>query len=116
MRSRSLPCTPRPLTRAVRAAVIALPLSILAAPPASAAETDARRYEIPAGPLSSALSRFAGDAGVLLSVDGNLVQGLNSSGLRGEYAVDQGLPYSRLPAPMASSAADCRVMGSDIRI
>ncbi|WP_314409981.1 TonB-dependent siderophore receptor [Pseudomonas kuykendallii] len=90
MRSRSLPCTPRPLTRAVRAAVIALPLSVLAAPPASAAETDARRYEIPAGPLSGALSRFAGDAGVLLSVDGSLVQGLNSSGLRGEYAVDQG--------------------------
>lgn len=49
MRSRSLPCTPRPLTRAVRAAVIALPLSVLAAPPASAAETDARRYEIPPG-------------------------------------------------------------------
>jgi len=95
MRSNALP--PRrsnPLSRAVRAALLCLPLTAIAAAPValaqSAAEQTARSYDIPAGSLSSALSRFAGEAGVMLSVEGSLVDGRDSSGLQGQYGVDEG--------------------------
>ncbi|RMV51730.1 Outer membrane ferric siderophore receptor [Pseudomonas syringae pv. helianthi] len=59
------------------------------------AETSGRRaYEVPAGSLSAALTRFAGQAGVNLSVDPALVNGRNSSGLSGEFAVEEG--FARL--------------------
>ncbi|RMO76496.1 TonB-dependent siderophore receptor, partial [Pseudomonas syringae pv. maculicola] len=46
------------------------------------AETSGKRaYEVPAGSLSGALTRFAGQAGVNLSVDPALVNGRNSAGL-----------------------------------
>ena len=55
------------------------------------AENDIRRaYDIPAGPLGGVLSRFAGDAGVVLSFDATLLAGLNSPGLSGEYGVEEG--------------------------
>ncbi|MFV0454629.1 MAG: TonB-dependent siderophore receptor [Pseudomonas sp.] len=85
----------RPLVQAIRAALFCLPLATLVAAPAALAqsatsEQSVRSYEIPAGPLSSALSRFAGEAGVMLSVDGSLLEGLQSSGLSGQYGVDEG--------------------------
>lgn len=49
-----------------------------------------RSYQVPAGSLSAALTRFAGLAGVNLSVDPALVSGRSSSGLSGEYAVEEG--------------------------
>ncbi len=49
-----------------------------------------RGYDIPAGPLSSALSRFAGEAGVMLSVDARLIEGRQSGGLQGQYGVEEG--------------------------
>ncbi|MGY3255669.1 TonB-dependent siderophore receptor [Pseudomonas chlororaphis] len=59
---------------------------------ASLADDAARRsYQVPAGPLSAALTRFAGLAGVNLSVDPQLVSGRNSGGLSGEYGVEEGL-------------------------
>ncbi|MNF50891.1 Ferrichrome receptor FcuA precursor [compost metagenome] len=59
------------------------------------AQDDTRRsYQIPAGNLSAALTRFASQAGVNLSVDPALVSGRNSSGLSGEYGVEEG--FSRL--------------------
>ncbi|MDU8497952.1 TonB-dependent receptor [Pseudomonas syringae] len=59
------------------------------------AETSGKRaYEVPAGSLSAALTRFAGQAGVNLSVDPALVNGRNSSGLSGEFAVEEG--FARL--------------------
>jgi iron complex outermembrane receptor protein len=62
---------------------------------ASWADAAARRsYQVPAGPLSAALTRFAGLAGVNLSVDPQLVSGRNSSGLSGEYGVEEG--FARL--------------------
>ncbi|AZD08647.1 TonB-dependent ferric achromobactin receptor protein [Pseudomonas chlororaphis] len=62
---------------------------------ASLADDAARRsYQVPAGPLSAALTRFAGLAGVNLSVDPQLVSGRNSSGLSGEYGVEEG--FARL--------------------
>src|SRR5690606_31973131 len=85
----------RPLAQAIRAALFCLPLATLVAAPAAlaqsaASEQSVRSYEIPAGPLSSALSRFAGEAGVMLSVDGSLLEGRQSGGLSGQYDVDEG--------------------------
>lgn len=53
-----------------------------------------RAYEVPAGTLSAALTRFAGQAGVNLSVDPALVNGRNSAGLSGDFAVEEG--FTRL--------------------
>ncbi|RRV71606.1 TonB-dependent siderophore receptor [Stutzerimonas stutzeri] len=96
MRSTALPFIPnrsRALALGIRAALLCLPLASVvpgAAMAQSATQQVVRSYDIPAGPLSSALSRFAGEAGVLLSVDGSLLQGLDSNGLQGQYGVDDG--------------------------
>ncbi|ENO86923.1 TonB-dependent receptor [Thauera linaloolentis] len=55
-----------------------------------------RHYSIPAGALSSTLTRFAADAGLSLSVDAALVAGRDSAGLNGVYGVDDG--FARLLA------------------
>ncbi|RMO20476.1 Outer membrane ferric siderophore receptor [Pseudomonas amygdali pv. morsprunorum] len=86
------------------------------------AETSGKRaYEVPAGSLSAALTRFAGQAGVNLSVDPAQVNGRNSSGLSGEFAVEEGFArllqgsglqlvpvgeqaYTLIPAPDSASA------------
>ena len=85
------------------------------------AETSGRRaYEVPAGSLSAALTRFAGLAGVNLSVDPALVNGRNSAGLSGDFAVEEGFArllqgsglqlmpvgeqaYTLIPAPSSGS-------------
>ena len=96
MRSTALPFSPnrsRALALGIRAALLCLPLASVApgiALAQAATQQAVRSYDIPAGPLSSALSRFAGEAGVLLSVDGSLLQDLQSKGLQGQYGVDDG--------------------------
>ncbi|CAH0321328.1 TonB-dependent receptor [Pseudomonas brassicacearum] len=59
-----------------------------------AEEAGRRSYQVPAGSLGAALTRFAGLAGVNLSVDPALVNGRNSAGLSGEFAVEEG--FARL--------------------
>ena len=64
---------------------LSLLLSLSASPlfvPVSYAEDTASRrsYQVPAGSLSAALTRFAGLSGVNLSVDPALVSGRTSSG------------------------------------
>ncbi|SEE64954.1 TonB-dependent receptor [Pseudomonas kilonensis] len=77
---------------------LSLMLSLSASPffiSSSLAEEATRRsYQVPAGSLSAALTRFAGLAGVNLSVDPALVSGRNSAGLSGEFAVEEG--FARL--------------------
>jgi len=96
MRSTVLPFIPnrsRALALGIRAALLCLPMASVVpgiALAQSATQQTVRSYDIPAGPLSSTLSRFAGEAGVLLSVDGSLLQGLQSNGLQGQYGVDEG--------------------------
>ncbi len=96
MRSTALPFIPnrsRALALGIRAALLCLPLASVvpgAAMAQSATQQVVRSYDIPAGPLSSVLSRFAGEAGVLLSVDGSLLQSMDSNGLQGQYGVDDG--------------------------
>ncbi|WP_434458203.1 TonB-dependent siderophore receptor [Stutzerimonas urumqiensis] len=88
------------LALAIRAASLALPLAMTVVPTlASAAEPASseqavRDYQIPAGSLSSSLSRFAGEAGVLFSADATLTDGLQAPALDGRYTVDEG--FSRL--------------------
>jgi len=88
----------RPLSRSwplLGALLLASPLqaqtaATLASQPQTP-QTQARDYAIEAGPLSTVLSRFAGEAGLLLSADGELTRGKQSPGLRGRYTVPAGL-------------------------
>ena len=57
----------------------------------SASHPATAAYNIPAGPLGTALSRFASESGLLLSSDANLTAGKQTAGLRGEYTVEQAL-------------------------
>lgn len=103
---------------------LALAAGFLAASPVVQAQTAQRSYSIPAGPLSSALARFAADAGVLFSADARLTEGKISAGLSGRYSVQEGLArllaesgleavvqadggytLRRLPAPQTVEAA-----------
>lgn len=89
---RLVPTSRRPLLH------LSLLLSLSACPlfiTAGWAEDASRRsYQVPAGSLSAALTRFAGLAGVNLSVDPSLVGGRSSPGLAGEFAVEEG--FARL--------------------
>ncbi|MGN8275721.1 TonB-dependent siderophore receptor [Pseudomonas sp. SMN5] len=67
-----------------------LSASLLFIPTSQAEESARRSYQVPAGNLGAALTRFAGLAGVNLSVDPALVSGRNSAGLSGEYGVEEG--------------------------
>lgn len=61
-----------------------------------AQEAARRHYEIPAGSLAQALTRFAAESGVNLAVDPGLVGKRSSAGLNGDYGVEEG--FSRLLA------------------
>ena len=50
-----------------------------------------RVYQIPAGPLSTALARFVGESGILLAGSTELASGKTSRGLQGSHAVADGL-------------------------
>ncbi|WP_422419450.1 TonB-dependent siderophore receptor [Pseudomonas sp. GZD-222] len=54
------------------------------------AEEATRTYSIAAGPLGAVLSRFASEAGVVLSFGAELTQGRHSAGLQGTYSIEQG--------------------------
>lgn len=94
-----MPCSTRLGSSRLRPLLhLSLLLSLGASPlfvAVSWAEDGPRRsYQVPAGNLGAALTRFAGLAGVNLSVDPALVSGRNSPGLSGEYAVEEG--FARL--------------------
>jgi len=97
--SAAIPLSLRPALAGWRPLLnLSLVLGLSASPlfiPASQAEESARRsYQVPAGNLGAALTRFAGLAGVNLSVDPTLVSGRDSAGLSGEYGVEEG--FARL--------------------
>lgn len=50
-----------------------------------------RAYDIPAGPLETALARFADESGVLLTATPELVQGRQTRGLRGTFGAQAAL-------------------------
>ncbi|GLK87829.1 TonB-dependent siderophore receptor [Pseudomonas turukhanskensis] len=114
-----------PLAAAILSATLALHGALLTPAVAHAAESETsapRSYAIAAGPLGAVLSRFAGEAGVVLSFDATLTNGKQSAGLQGRYSVDQGFAqllagsglhsvresgngYSLVPAPKGDGLA-----------
>ncbi len=58
--------------------------------PAQAQQQSRQQYDIPAGPLMDALSRYAQESGVVLSLMADQVANLQSRGLHGSYGVDEG--------------------------
>lgn len=52
---------------------------------------DTRLYDIPAGPLTAALNRFADEAGIFLAGNAQLTEGKRTAGLKGRFSVREGL-------------------------
>ncbi|MDH6593366.1 iron complex outermembrane receptor protein [Variovorax sp. TBS-050B] len=90
-----LPAT-RPLALAVHIALLAGAAALGGHAPEALAQQDAaaataRSYDIPAGPLNRALTRFASEAGIHLVGAGEAAEGKTSPGLRGRHTVQDGL-------------------------
>ncbi|AVO53069.1 TonB-dependent receptor [Ectopseudomonas mendocina] len=84
----------KPLAIAILGATLALNagfiLPLLSDASKAHAEEAVKTYAIAAGTLGSVLSRFANEAGVVLSFDATLTNGKQSPGLQGSYSVEQG--------------------------
>ncbi|KXK68318.1 TonB-dependent receptor [Pseudomonas monteilii] len=110
----------RPLARAAHPLFA---MSLLLCAPAWADEPARRSYQVPAASLGAALTQFADQAGVSLSLYPALVNGRQSNGLSGSYSVDEGftqllrgsglqlLPvgegaFTLMPAPQAGGALE----------
>ncbi|MFJ4110153.1 TonB-dependent siderophore receptor [Pseudomonas sp. NPDC089758] len=78
------PCRPRPWMH------LGFTLSLLLSSPTFADDVARRAYQVPAGSLGAALTRFAEQAGVSLSLDPALLKGRQSAGLSGRYSVAEG--------------------------
>ena len=90
------PPLPRTFPHTVRLSLLGLALlaaahTTPAADPRALDAVPAQRYELPAGPLSSALAGFAVRAGIALSFDPALTEGRSSPGLSGHYAAREAL-------------------------
>ncbi|NQD56698.1 TonB-dependent receptor [Pseudomonas sp. CM25] len=113
-------CRLRPLARAAHPLFA---MSLLLCVPAWADEPARRTYAVAPASLGAALTRFADQAGISLSLDPALVQGRQSTGLSGSYSVDEGfmqllrgsglqlLPvgegaFTLVPAPQAGGALE----------
>ncbi len=88
---------PRALAIAVHAALFSLTLgaATLAVPPVQAADVPVtaparKTYSLPPAALEDSLNRFAREAGVLLSFDPALTQGINTKELTGSYSTEEG--------------------------
>ncbi|OZI77312.1 TonB-dependent siderophore receptor [Bordetella genomosp. 12] len=84
--------TPRlPLIRHLPVAVAAaLALTLPPMAQAQPAPAAAVQYDIAAGPLAPALSRYAQQSGAEIVLDVRSLDGLRTEGLRGSYGVDEG--------------------------
>lgn len=59
-------------------------------PPAATAAAQARSYDVPPGPLTDTLNRYASAAGVALTFSAAQTDGLASPGVRGTHSVAEG--------------------------
>lgn len=66
-------------------------LAASASPVWAAAENTVQRFDIPAAPLGTALTRLGQQAHLLLSFPDELITGQSSQGLQGDYTVDEAL-------------------------
>lgn len=88
--SRSTRFQPKPLVVAIHFGLAGILVAGWITPAAAQTASARQQYEIPAGPLDQALTRFAQQAGVAVSVDASKVKGLQTKGLRGSYSTDEG--------------------------
>lgn len=86
-----------PLSRALQALCVATMASLavggLVAPAQALAQTGpaVQRFNIPAGPLEGVLNRLGRDAGVLITFESKVTEGLTSSGVSGSHATDEAI-------------------------
>jgi outer membrane receptor for ferric coprogen and ferric-rhodotorulic acid len=89
------PSRPRPVVRALRAALLSLtlagPLAVVLPQSAHAQSASLHSYRIPAGPLDAALTGFAAAANITLSFAAEQTRDLRTAGLNGEYTPAAGL-------------------------
>lgn len=85
---------PTLLNQSIKAAIIAtvvvtaaLPINTLMA--AEATVSQQQQFQIPAGPLAQSLNQFASQAGITLSFDPAIADGLTSPSISGEYSEKQ---------------------------
>lgn len=97
-RSTSKGSRPRliPLVAALQVASLGLAFGLAAQPAPALAQAgssgaQAKTFSIPAGPLDAALASFSRSAGVTVSVEPGLAQGLSTKGLSGSYTAQAGL-------------------------
>ncbi|MFJ1300616.1 TonB-dependent siderophore receptor [Pseudomonadota bacterium AL_CKDN230030165-1A_HGKHYDSX7] len=89
--ARSAPSLARQLPLALALACAALASPVVFAQATGASGTAATlHYDIPAGPLAPALSRYAQRSGADIVIDVRSLQGLSTAGLRGSYGVADG--------------------------
>lgn len=102
---RPIACAPLALAihLIIASAAGALSLQCAQAAPASSA---VQAYNIPSGPLGTALNRFAQQAGVAIVFESDDLSGLRSPGLQGSYTVDDG--FARLLEGSGYHAARAR--------
>lgn len=81
-----------PLALALRLALIGLPAGLMIAAPAHAAESVVA-YDVPAGPLNTAIHRFVSQSGVFVAADGAFTEGKASPGLQGRHAPAEALVF-----------------------
>lgn len=74
------------------ATITALPMSAYATDAASVTLNTRKSFDIPPGPLESVLNRFGREAGVLISVQTDILGGFRSDGIKGIYNVREALP------------------------
>ena len=86
----SSPHTLRTRLRPLALAAMLLAGASLHAQAAAQASPAAISYAIPAGPLAGALNRYAQQAGVSIVIDASKVQGLQTAGLQGSHAIEDG--------------------------
>ena len=90
-----------PLAGALRTFVFGLSIAT-ASQGAFAAPGSEHVYSIAPGSLDAVLGSFGQQSGVMIAVDSSLTTGIRSSGLSGNFAVDEGL--QRLLAPLGLQA------------
>ena len=90
-----------PLAGALRTFVFGLSIAT-ASQGAFAAPGSEHTYRIAPGSLDAVLGSFGQQSGVMIAVDSSLTTGMRSSGLSGNFAVDEGL--QRLLAPLGLQA------------
>ena len=90
-----------PLAGALRTFVFGLSIAT-ASQGAFAASGSEHAYSIAPGSLDAVLGSFGQQSGVMIAVDSSLTTGMRSSGLSGNFAVDDGL--QRLLAPLGLQA------------